>query len=103
MIDRRNSRLVMGIVTARSVSEPSPAGTITYTIEIDEEGHPVTYAGIVPQAYYRRIWVEAECDLIPFDVGFEVPIGISREGSIDRIYIMTGETPNAGPCDGAPP
>lgn len=92
------NRMTVGIVIARSVEVPSPAGEIFYTVEVHEgDIQPVRYANTKPQDYWRLSSVFA-VDLIPFEVGQTVPIGITTSGSTEMVEIMAGELPNAGEC-----
>lgn len=92
-----SSSLFLGLVTARSVEVPSDAALIFYSVQVEEEDGVVVYDNIVPQDHYRLSSV-FDMDLIPFKVGQELLIGISRAGATDSVFIMSGELPNAGPC-----
>ena len=96
-----SSMLIPGIIISRSVSVPSQADAITYTIEIDEgEGHPVQYEGITPGASVRITteYPELELELVPFRIGQEVTVSVRRVGSSSIIKIAQGEFPALGEC-----
>lgn len=93
------SGVYVGLIVARSVEEPSDAALINYSVQVEDDTGVVTHEGIVPPSYYRLSTV-FEVDLVPFEIGQRVPIGISRFGSTEYIDILAGELPNAGDCNG---
>jgi hypothetical protein len=97
--------MTVGLVISRSVEEPSDPSLIFYTVEVDDgSGQPVQYENIVPLDYYR--WVSDTgpgVDLVPFEVGQRIPIGVSRFGGSEEIDIMAGEQPKTSECSGGTP
>ena len=93
------SRLVIGVITARSVEVPSPADAIFYTVEVDDgAGQPDSYPNTVPQAASRWSTFDPSLELVPFEVGQRVMVGITTSGSNQYTEIMQSELPNRGPC-----
>lgn len=88
----------LGIVIASSVDEPSFASDISYTIEVDEGGLPVTYENIVPQSYPRDYYESVGAKLLPFPVGTWVNVGIDVSGADEIVSITSIEHVDAGPC-----
>ncbi len=86
----------IGLVIARSVDVPSPPDDISYTIQIEDDTGVHVLEDIVPQAYFRDYPVEV--DLVPFEVGMYLPMGISRQGATETINIMAGERLDVGEC-----
>lgn len=91
------SGVFVGLVIARSVEEPSDAALINYSIQVEDDTGVVVHEGIVPLDHYRLSTV-FDVDLVPFEVGQRVPIGVSRFGATEYIDILAGELPNAGDC-----
>lgn len=94
------SRVVIGVVVARSVEVPSPADAIFYTVEVDDGDQPVQYENMVPLDHYRVTIVDPSIDLVPFVVGQRVPVGVSTFGGTEYHDILVGEHGDAGPCEG---
>lgn len=94
--------LIPGIITARSLDEPSSdVEAMTYTIEIDEgEGHPVKYEGIKPGVAVRITteYPDLNIELVPFKIGQEVTVSVRRVGNSTIIKIAQGEFPALGEC-----
>lgn len=91
------SGMFVGLITARSVSVPSPAASINYSIQIEGDTGVIEFDSVAPQDHYRLSTV-FDIDLVPFDVGQRVPIGVSRFGASEFVDIMMGELPNVGDC-----
>lgn len=93
------SRLVIGVITARSVDVPSLADAIFYTVEVDDgAGQPESYANTVPQQAARWSTFDPTLELVPFEVGQRVMVGITTSGSSQYTEIMQSELPKRGPC-----
>lgn len=91
------SGVYIGVVTARSVEEPSPAEDIYYTVVVEDGISVYPLIDIVPQRVAR--WSSYfEVDLVPFTIGQLVQVGVSRYGGTDRFEIMSEEKPYAGDC-----
>jgi len=90
------SRVYVGVITARSSEVPAPPDDLFYSVQIEGESGVVVLEGIVPQEYDRMRY--ADVDLVPFEIGQRVAVGISRLGSNELVDILTGERPDAGPC-----
>lgn len=98
MRSNHESSLFMGLITARSVEVPSPPSAINYSIQVEHEDGVAVFDGVVPQDYFRDFPVDI--DLVPFPVGFSVPVGVIRLGATEVHRIMAGEKPLVGECDG---
>ena len=96
------STVTLGIILASSVDDPSFASEIFYTIEVDDDGQPTIYEGIVPQPYPRDYYESVGAKLLPFPPGTIVNVGISRSGSTELVTITSIEMIDAGPCEGTP-
>lgn len=97
MRTNHESSLFVGLILSRSVEEPSPADDIKYTIQVEHEDGVSVFENVVSQDYYRDYPVDV--DLVPFPVGFRVPVGVVRLGATEVHQIMTGEKPDAGECE----
>lgn len=95
MVDQ--SGVFIGIITARSVDEPSAPELISYSIQIQDDSGVVDFEDIAPQPNDRWSSV-ADVELVPFEIGQRVLVGISRLGDHEMIEIHTREFPNMGPC-----
>lgn len=88
------SSVFIGLVVAASVTEPAQPEEIWYSIQVEDETGVVVYDQIVPKDYLRQKLV----DLVPFPIGAEVLMGVSRAGATDRIFIAVGELADTGEC-----
>lgn len=97
MRTNHESSVFMGLITARSVEDPSPPDEINYSIQVEHEDGVTTFDAVVPQEYFRDYPVDI--DLVPFPVGMSVPVGVIRLGATEVHRIMAGERPDVGECE----
>lgn len=98
------SGVYSGLILSSSVSVPSEAQAITYTVSINVGSGAVTFSGVSPQPNVR--WTEympvgsgGEVPLLnPFPPGHRVPLHIERRGATLLIWIDRGEIPAFGGC-----
>lgn len=98
-------RVVPGVVVSSSVSEPSEADAITYTIEIDDGGVVQQYAGVKPSKGWRITDYDSTPAVIflqPWMPGTEVPVAIRVKGSQDVYSILASEHIALNECGAEP-
>ena len=88
----------MGLVLERSADTPTEnPNDLFYTIQVDEQDGVIEFEGVAPSAFRR--WASAGgVDLVPFEVGMYVLVGIERSGAEETLVFMEGEPPNMGDC-----
>lgn len=103
-IDNLQSGIYTGYILASSVSLPSPADAITYTVAVNVEGGTVEFENVAPQeaarwSSYIPVGPNGEVPMLyPFPIGHRVPLHIERLGDTLTIYIDRGEVPAFGGC-----
>jgi len=98
------SGVYSGTIEASSVSEPSPAAAITYTVAVNVDGGVVRFAGVSPHptkrwANFMPVGANGELpDLYPFPVGSPVILHVQVVGQKRILTIGEGEVPAFGGC-----
>lgn len=103
-LDRLQSGLYTGIITARSASAPSPADAVFYTVTLNIEGGTVSIPNVRSQPGAR--WTDYMPsnpgdelpNVFPFPLGHRVPIHFERQGDDFVVFIDRGEVPEFGGC-----
>ncbi len=91
------SGVFVGIITARSREVASPADQLFYTVEVHHDGGVTTLENMVPQEAAR--WSTGlDVDLVPFEIGQRVSVGVTRLGSREYTDILSVERPDGGDC-----
>lgn len=103
-IDKLQSGMHSGMVLSSTVSVPSPADAIAYTIGINVENGTVVLENVTPQrdarwSSYMPVGPNGELpNLYPFPPGHRVPIHVERQGDTLTVFIDRGEIPAFGGC-----
>ena len=93
------SGMYSGIITARSVDDPSPADAITYTVVINALD-ALELENVTPQESARWSAFDDSLNLVPFEVGFVVGVHLIVMESEIQVYIADREFPESGACEG---